>query len=268
MKKNRKKQILILLLLMCCMLSIVITFGRYVSSDIVNFFVRSKEFYFNADKLSENTSIFQIDNWSGVDSYTINVAMDSRKNNIEAASYDIPYDISCSISNNAIYQLSKTSGIISRNSNSDSFNVIVTPNTVLNEGDRVVVEITATARGDYKKIIKGRFTLVVGKEQLSYEITDSVKSPYCNLRLTNTLSGYTNVNIEFDPQDVLLDITNENYDNFTNIQYETINGKNYIKEFQISIEPISSIDIRFYKVDVNQNYSYHDSNDTCIIDIT
>ena len=42
---------------MCCIFSIVITFGRYVSKSVSNFFVRSKEFYFNADKLSENTSV-------------------------------------------------------------------------------------------------------------------------------------------------------------------------------------------------------------------
>ena len=301
MKKNIKKQLLILILLICCIGSIAITFGRYVSNSISNFFIRSKEFYFNADKLAEDVAIYQIDNWSGVDTYTINVTMDSRKNNIKATTYDIPYDISYSVSNNALCQLSKNSGTILANTNSDSFDVIVTPNAQLNTGDRVEVEITATSRAQYKKTLKGRFTLIVGKEQLSYEITDAAKSPYCELRLTNTVSYYTakenvgsysagdkinsdeylrlsdtmkskfvssTVKIEFDPNEVLLDITNENYNKFTDIQYRTINGVSYIRSFKIAMDASSSMDIRFYKVDVNENYSYHTSHDNCILQIT
>lgn len=79
--KNRykRKQLLIMAIILICMISLVIVFGRYITDSINNFFIRSKEFYFSSDKLSENTSVYQIDNWSGVSDYTIAVNMNSRK---------------------------------------------------------------------------------------------------------------------------------------------------------------------------------------------
>ena len=50
--KYKKQQIVILALIVLSLLSIVIIFGRYVTNTINNYFVRSREFYFNSDKLS------------------------------------------------------------------------------------------------------------------------------------------------------------------------------------------------------------------------
>ena len=190
MQFYKKKQIIIILAILLCATSFVVVFGRYVTNSINNFFLRSKEFYFNSDKLSENKSVFQIENWSGVDDYTITVNMNSRKNNIQVASYDISYDITYTCSDNAICQLSKESGVISKDTNTDFFNLTITPNTQLETGDRVTVEIEARSTSYYKKTIKGKFTLVVGQENLTYQITDAPDEPYMNLRITNTLSYY------------------------------------------------------------------------------
>ena len=151
MKIYQKKQILIILAILLCSISFVIVFGRYVTNSINNFFLRSKEFYFFSDKLSEKRDVFQVDNWSGVDDYTIVVNMNSRKNNIQVASYDIAYDIKYTCTSNAICQLSKTEGVISKDSNTDSFTLTITPNTQLKTGDKVVVEIEATSKTSYTK---------------------------------------------------------------------------------------------------------------------
>ena len=129
-KTYQKKQITIIIVLIMCLISFVVIFVRYVTNSINNFFVRSQEFYFASDKLSEDTSYFQVENWYGVDDYTITVNMNSRKNNIEVATYDIGYEISYTCSDNAICQLSKTEGIIYSNSNTDYFNLVITPNTI------------------------------------------------------------------------------------------------------------------------------------------
>ena len=113
-RKYNKRQILIRIAILLMLSSFVVIFGRYVTKNINNFFVRSKEFYFYSDKLTEKKSIFQVENWSGVDDYTITVNMNSRKNNIEAATYDIVYNIKYKCSANAICQLSKQSGIIKK----------------------------------------------------------------------------------------------------------------------------------------------------------
>ena len=296
-KKYKKKQIIILALIVLCLLSFVIIFGRYVTNTINNFFVRSKEFYFYSDKLSEDNSVYQVDNWSGVDDYVITINMNSNNNNIESATYDIGYNISYTCSDNAICQLSKTSGTILASTNSDFFNLTITPNTQLSTGDRVVVEVEVNSTAPYKKTLKGKFTLVVGKEKLSYQITDDEQSPYMILSMTNTLSYYTVkeafgsytvgqkididtylaltdeekkkcysaiVRIEFDPNEILFDVTNSAYADATNITTTTIGGKTYISDFTISIDAISSREIRFYKVDVSQDYTYPNNNNSIV----
>ena len=297
----RKKQILLLLAIVLCSISFVIVFGRYVTNSVNNFFLRSKEFYFFSDKLSEGIDIFQIENWSGVDDYTIIINMNSRKNNLEVATYDIGYDISYTCSSNAICQLSKTSGVISSTGNTDSFNVVITPNTQLKTGDKVVVNIMATSKTDYAKTLKGKFTLVVGQEDLTYQITDKPNTPYAELSITNTLTYYiveeafgdyqkgykididtylalteeekakcysSIVTVAFDPEKVLLDNTSESYQNALNITTETINQKNYINSITLPIEAISSVNLRLYKVDTSQDYTYPNINNYSVATVT
>lgn len=292
-KKRRKIQAIIILLIVLSLTSFIIIFGRYVTNTINNFFVRSKEFYFNSDKLSKDSSIYQVNNWSGVDDYMITINMNSRNNNLEVATYDIGYDIKYNCSENAICQLSKTSGTIYANTNSDYFNLTITPNKQLETGDKVEVEVEVNSTAPYKQTLKGKFTLVVGKEKLSYQITDSVQSPYMILSMTNTLSYYnvkeafgtytkgqkidieTYLNltdeekskcysaiakIKFDPNEILLDVTNSAYSEATNIKTIELQGKNYINEFQITIDAISSKEIKFYKTDVSKNYTYPNNN--------
>lgn len=74
---QKKPQILIILVLILCFTTLSVTFGRYVLNEINNFFVRTKEFYFYSDKLKNPSTFYQIDNWSGVDPYTITINMNS-----------------------------------------------------------------------------------------------------------------------------------------------------------------------------------------------
>ena len=137
----------------------------------------------------------------------------------------------------------------------------------------------------------------MGKEKLSYQITDDEQSPYMILSMTNTLSYYTVkeafgsytvgqkididtylaltdeekkkcysaiVRIEFDPNEILFDVTNSAYADATNITTTTIGGKTYISGFTISIDAISSREIRFYKVDVSQDYTYPNNNNSIV----
>ena len=145
----KKQQIIIILVLALCFITLVSAFGRYVLNGINNFFVRTKEFYFYSDKLKENSPIYQIDNWTGIDPYTITVNMNSMENNLKKATYDISYDITYECTSNATCQLSKTSGIIPATSNSDYFNLVITPNTGLTTGDKVTVVVNATSSSRY-----------------------------------------------------------------------------------------------------------------------
>ena len=299
--KYKGKQLLITLVILIALISLVIIFGRYITNNINNFFQRSSEFYFESDKLSENGTTLQVNNWSGVDDYTITINMNSRKNNIEVATYDIPYEISYSASDNIICNLSKQEGIIYASNNTDIFTLTITPNTQLRNGDKVEVDIEVRSTGEYKKILKGKFILVVGQENISYEINDEENSPYLDLSITNTLSYYIvserfenynvgdridvdtylnlseenrnkcysgKVVIQFNPQEVLLDMTSEVYNSASNIKTSQLDGTTYINGFTIIIDAISSVDIRFYKVDAKQNYTYPNGNNSSIIKVT
>ena len=79
----------------------------------------------------------------------------------------------------------------------------------------------------------------------------------------------TEVKIEFNPREVLFDVTNSVYSDATTVTTTNIDGKTYINGFTIKIDAISSREIRFYKVDVNQDYTYpNGSNDKSIITIS
>ena len=297
----KKQQIIIILVLALCFITLVSAFGRYVLNGINNFFVRTREFYFYSDKLKENSPIYQIDNWTGIDPYTITVNMNSMENNLKKATYDISYDITYECTSNATCQLSKTSGIIPATSNSDYFNLVITPNTGLTTGDKVTVVITATSSSRYTKTLSARFTLVVGQESLSYEIVDSESNQYLDLNITNTLSYYkvetafdsynvgdridvdtyltlsdankakcysALITLSFDPNEVLLDMTNTNYLNAISTTTTNIDGSNYINSMTFKVEPISSAVVRFYKIDVSKDYTYPIINSTSIIDVT
>ncbi len=287
-KKKKNKRIFLMIMLVI-FIFITTVFGRYITSSIHDFFLRSKEFYFYSDKLKEEGANYQVENWSGVDRYEIVINMNSRSNNLNVTSYDIDYDISYTYSDNVICDISKTSGTIYASTNSDSFNIILTPNTKLNTGDTVWIEITATSKGPYKKTLTGKFTLVVGKENVSYTIEDLANRQYLELKITNTLSYYTveqsfdlhkagdritideylslseenkrkcysaRVNIDFNPENVLIDITNGTYKNGTNVQTTQIDGFTYVDSFSLSIDAITSVNIRFYKTDVTKDYTY------------
>lgn len=288
-KKYKVQQLIILILLIICLFSLISVFGRYVTNSFNNYYLRSKEFYFNSDKLQENNATYQINNWSGVDDYQITINMNSMENNLLYTSYDIDYEISYICSSNIICELNKQTGTIDSTTHTDFFTITVTPNAVFNTNDRVWVEITAKSTTGYDKTIKATFTLIVGKENLTYEISDSENSPYLNLKITNTLSYYqvkenfsnhtagdkitveeyltlsesdkqkcysALITLNFNPDDVLLDMTNQEYLNGTDIKTTIKNNITYITGFTFKVDAISSANIKFYKVNTSENYTY------------
>ena len=67
----------------------------------------------------------------------------------------------------------------------------------------------------------------------------------------------------------MFDVTNSAYSDATKITTTNIDGKTYINGFTIKIDAISSREIRFYKVDVNKDYTYPNSNnDKSIITVS
>ena len=76
------------------------------------------------------------------------------------------------------------------------------------------------------------------------------------------------VRLDFDPNIVRIDITDETYTNATNITTTTIDDKTYINGLTIDLDVETSDDLRFYKVDASQDYTYPNTNNNSIINVT
>ncbi len=304
-KRNKQikkiKLVSFIIILILLVISLITVIARYVTNSINNYLMESKEFYFYSDKLKEGGQDYQIDNWSGVEDYTITINMNSMENNLKKASYDIPYSITYNYSDNIICQINKEEGIIYSSTNSDYFTIKVTPNRVMENGDKAWVEIYVKSDAEYKKELKANFTFVVGKENVTYQIDDEENSSYFELNITNTQSYYMvseafdsytagqrldvntylslsdenkkkcysgEITIKFDPTKVKIDMTDKNYLKAKNIKQTKVNGYDYLNELTINVDALSSENIRFYKVDKTQNYTYPLDNKDCILDIS
>lgn len=294
----KRKKFIILICILLLVITSSLTFGKYFHDGLQNFYFQTKKFYFNSDKLKEKTATYSLDNWSGAGEYTININMNSIKNNLLKAETDISYNITYQCPSTVTCQITKTSGVIYGSVNNDSFNIVVTPNTTFHDGDTILIYVSATSTSPYEKTISARFILKVGKIGLSYEITDEEKSPYLEFRITNTIDYYlveeafddynvgdriditpylnlpsskkdkcysAYITLTFDPNVVRLDLTNPSYLIKTNETTSLIEGNSYINGYTFKMEAISSQMVRFYKVNPLNNYTYPLVNETSVI---
>lgn len=299
------KRRIVLIILLLVLFLIGSSFGRYVYQGIRSFYLQTKKFYFNSDKLTESGAVFRIENWSGVGTYPVTFNMNSFDNNKLVSDDVIDYTIQFSCSQTVTCNLVNSSATrqIPTSTNTDSFQILISvpTNTVFNTGDTVTLSVTATSTSPYSKELSGTFTLVVGHYGLSHEIEDSVNSPYLNVRITNTLDYYnvnqnidghnagTQISIEqylalspadqakcssaiitlsFNPNQVLLDMTSEAYQEAVSSTTQVIGGYNYVNSVSFKIDALSSKMVKFYKIDTTQNYTYPITNNSSIITVS
>lgn len=289
----KKRKTVLICLILILFSSIGVSFGRYIYKEIRDFYLSTKKFYFNSDKLSEKKAIYRVENWSGVGSYSLTINMNSYENNNLYSEEDINYEIeyTCSSSVTCDIEEGETNREITANTNKDSFTIVLNvPTTkIFDTGDSVDIEIKAKSTSPYKKELSAKFTLVVGQYGLAYQIEDSPNSPYLNVRITNTLDYYivkeafddyavdthidietylkltdenknkcasAIINLEFDPTKVSLDMTNNAYLNAINTSTTQINNYEYINKISFKIEALSSFMVKFYKSDTTLDYTY------------
>ena len=301
--RNHKKLSIIILIILVIFLIISITLGRYILNIVNNFILETKSFYFNSSILTINNKGYSINNWDGVNNYTLTIDLSNRKNAKRITKADISYDINVNCSGNVTCTLSKTSGVIYSTDESDSYQITVTPTKNFYEGDIATVSTSVTSSSPYTKTLSATYSIGIKKSNFSYNIEDSVNAKYLTLNLTNSITyyqvqtpfstysvgdqisidDYANlsesekancfsaiVTIEFDPKILFCDLTNKLYINrlSTNYETETINGYNYVKKFSFKLNASSNRSIIFYKDDITKNYTYPIVNDTSIIDVS
>jgi len=295
-----KKTIIIFAIFFLVLIGVVPTLGRYIGNEIKNYYLSSKNFYFNSDKLEQNGIVYQVENWSGVDSYSVTFNMNSYKNNTVYSETDIEYKINYSCSDNVTCTIDKTESIIYASEHTDSFTITITPKKPLEDDEKATINVEAKAISPYTKTLKGTFNVVVGKMGLAYEILDEKDSTYFEVSITNTLDYYTVreafnnytvgykidideylslsdeekakcassiTTINFDPNKVLLDMTTTAYLDAIETSKTTIDNYEYINSLSFKIDALQSYRVKFYKVDSTNDYTYPFINENSIVEV-
>ncbi len=301
--REHKKISIVVLIALVIFLFVYVVFGRYIHNIISQYLLETKEFYFNSSILNVNGKNYLINNWDGVNSYTLTIDLNNRKNNERYTKTDISYTISVNCPNTVVCTLSKNSGVIHPNDATDSYQVTVTPQQNFYAGDTVRVETSVTSSQPYQKTMSAAYTIGVEKSNFSYEIEDSVNSKFLTIRFLNAVTYYeveqafgdyavgdqvslddynqlseanknkcfsAIVTVQYNPNILLVDMTNNLYLHHlpTNYQEQTIGGYQYVSKFSFKVNASSSNEIIFYKDDITQNYTYPIVNQSSIIQVS
>lgn len=260
---NRIIPILIVLVILVFLAPKMTSFSKYVYNAVHDYYLGTKGFYFNSDKLSSNHSEFEIaNNWSGAESYKMTVNLNSKKNDLVFAETDIDYEISFTHSDNIKCSISKTSGTIGGSAsggiNEDFFDITISPadEVGLPNGTQTWVDITVTSTSPYTATLSGKLYVGVGTEDITHEIIDSPNSPYLEVNITNSLNQGKDVTLSFDPNVVLLDMTSSFRINGTAISVEDINGYDYVNSITSYVGSLETTTVKFYKVDPTKDYTF------------
>jgi len=102
-----------------------------------------------------------------------------------------------------------------------------------------------------------------------YSIEDAVNNDYALLKLICP-NGEAQVTIELDPTKVRIDANDEIYisRDDTKTEYQTINGKSYVKKFVFIMPSETARFVKLYKVDKTQNYTYTGTQTNIPIKVT
>lgn len=274
------KKLCIGLVVCLCFLGLFVTvnYGRYVKNVIEVYYLRTQNFYFNSDKLNINGKEYEIKPWEGNLPHDINISMNSLLNSLKGTTEDIKYNVSCSSDKNVDCFIVEVKGdgtenvvdsvqerTILASSNLDNFVIRVSPksNVEFKEGDKVKVSVKAQSTFPYKEELSADFILIIGNYGISYLIEDVPGEVYFDVIVTNTLDSKTAA-ITLDITDlslVSIDMTNSILNNpatdIVTAKY-TIDGKqyDYIKKISFDLAPMSSMMVRYFKANKNENYSY------------
>lgn len=295
--KITKIRLIIFFILLIILIPTGITFSRYVQEVVGDYILESKRFYFSSDKLRKNNTVYQINNWSGVGSFSIQFNLNNKKNNILHAESDISYNVTTDCGVDAICSFNNLEGVIYTTEGEDNYNLIVTPTRAFLDNEELIVNVKASSKEPYLKTLSATFIIKVGKRGISYEINDKVNNPYLNFTITNAINSYkvreaflnyvvgdeisietylslSSVNkskcasqivtLSFDPNLVILDTTTDIM-KYSTKTYTNISGVDYINSITFKVEAVSSNIIRFYKKNPNLNYTYPFENNNSVI---
>ena len=262
-----------------------ITYAKYVSNSVLNYYLNSKGFYFKSDNLDTEIKNNADTSWDG-GKVTFSITNSSNKS--LATEYDIKYEITCSIeetdttkvcylngtnSSKVTQTLSADFACKDTTNNKDvssldevtctkqGYTWTAVPNTSTNyfevvdingkDVDTANVIITATSTSPYKKTIKGKYTLNKDKSELgTLSLKYETKTHYENVIVTNSYNEDKCIKLTWNSDDLVID-NSDSYQTLTN-------DNNYINGVIFKLNKKDSTNFIFYKQDKSKTYSEAD----------
>lgn len=264
-KLNKKKLIICIILLIC--LITMPTFARYIYNNARDLYLKSRNFSFSSNLLTTMGKSYKYANWSGVDDYEFNLQLYSYENELSLFTYEgdgLVYNLTCEVEDTtkATAHIETTaggataSGYIPNSTNVKDVKIYLRPTENLQVGDTVKVNVNASTTVPYQKQISATFNIKVTGQGVTYSIEDEEASIYATLKLVNTKGTTNRITLAYDPNLVVIDVTNEYYENRVSQTSTTIDGVKYVNSVTFDMEPADVKNIRFYKKNINANYTY------------
>ena len=264
-KKINKVKIGIVLFLIVLVFTITTAFGRYIYNNAREAYFSARQFYFTSYILKLGGTNYTYTNWGGLlgDVYEINFDLYSYDNKLSKLDYDLEYQVTCESLNpdkiectiQGTSRSTSSTGIIYADTNVSPVTVLVTPKVSISEGETVKLKVTAKTEVPYQKEISCIYSLYIQlPEGNTYSIEDVKDRDYAVLQLVNRSETATQATVKFDPDELRLDLNDEIYAQKVNSK-TTADGK-YINEITFNLPKESSKNVKFYKVDKSQDYTY------------
>lgn len=263
--KNHKK-IMISLIVIITFLGFFLTinYGRYVKNIIEVYYLRTKNFYFNSDKLTINGKNYEIYPWSAAEPYFIDIEMNTLLNDLKGTDYDVVYDMTCEVEDSfkekVECEIVDYSGIIKAdNSNTRGHHkdyprikVAQKEENLLNDGDEFKVKVVAKTESPYREELSATFIFKVGNYGVRYVIENTPGNIYFDTIITNTLADKkVKITLEInDIEKIAIDMSNNLLSDKYKEKYSlntTTNEEGYINKIEFTLDCKSSMMIRFYK---------------------
>lgn len=264
--KNHKK-IMVSLIVVIAFLGFFLTinYGRYVKNIIEVYYLRTKNFYFNSDKLTINGKKYEIYPWSATEPYYIDIEMNTLLNDLKGTSYDVLYEMTCEVENSykdkVGCEITNYNGIIevgdsaSGNHHKDFPKIKIEQKNddALNNGDEFNIKVKAKTNEPYKEELSATFVFKVGNYGIRYVVENTPGNIYFDVIITNTLDDKSvdvSLNID-DTNKVAIDMSNNVLNDKYKEKYNLITSKNQngdINNISFTLGRKSSMMIRFYKI--------------------
>lgn len=286
MKKGIK---IVLLVVVISLITCGITYSKYVSNYVWDYYLKSKGFYFNSDTLSSNRRTNSNNSWDGS---SVHFSVRNNLNKSLISEVDINYTVTCEIntpntsaickvngSNSNIYNGVLSKSQVCLNKSEDGINTTSFNKTECDEGGYVYtnqivdsnlyfdiegieeltdisVKITVSANSPYTKTISGDFLLHKDTVKNDIEVNYINYSDFDKLIIANITNDTKCILVNFDSSKLLIDSELNNF-----VTYNS-NESGYINEIKIKLEPNKMKDYTFYKTDGNVNYDINAFNIT------